>query len=277
MTTNLTTRPAHADTITAIPHRTVPRETQMGWFVRLIPLALMAVLSIPLVHARVTYTYTGNNFTDILGTLWTTSNRITATLTTPGLLPAGYSNSTTTCPAGTTYTLTAGTVTISTTDPNVTVYGCYFATDGSGNITTWYLAPSNKYFDILTETALPGANPATDEVQNSSPTSSEADIFNDPGTWTPPTASNITTALLGMFTGGIFQINKPNDTTLTAQLTTVLSDLTNGTNGQACTDLQIFANDVKAKKGNAIKSTDAATIMRWVGWIAAAIPGCQVH
>ena len=248
----------------------------MGWFVRLIPLALMAVLSIPLVHAQVTYTYTGNNFTDILGTLWTTSNRITATLTTPGLLPAGYSNSTTTCPAGTTFTLTAGTVTISTTDPNVTVYGCYFATDGSGNITTWYLSPSNNDFDILTETALPGANAATDEAQNAHHTS-DADIFDHPGTWTPPTAANITTALLGKFTGGIFQLNKSLGTSLTDQLNTVFTDLNNNYTGQACTDLQIFANHVKAQKGKAINSTDAATIMQWVGWIAAAIPGCQVN
>jgi hypothetical protein len=239
-------------------------------------LALLASVAIPLANAQVTYTYRGNKFSDITGTLWSTNDRITGTLTTPGKLAAGYSNSTTICPAGTTFTLRAGTVTLSTTDATVTVYGCFFATDGSGNITTWFLSSYNNDFDILTETELPGANPASDYANNASQVD-VADIFDHPGTWTSPTAANITTALLGKFTGGIFQLNKSLGTSLTDQLNTVFTDLNNNYTGQACTDLQIFANHVKAQKGKAINSTDAATIMQWVGWIAAAIPGCQVN
>jgi hypothetical protein len=91
MTTNLTTRSAQADTITAVPPRTVPQGTQMGWFVRLILLALMACISIPLAQAQgVTYTYTGMPFQSggsANGDVNPTDYHLTASLTVPTPLP----------------------------------------------------------------------------------------------------------------------------------------------------------------------------------------------
>jgi hypothetical protein len=82
-------------------------------------------------------------------------------------------------------------------------------------------------------------------------------------------------ALLGRLTG---DLNVPGlGNSLVAQITQVLSDLNNGTNGLACSDLQAFVNHVKAQTGKKITSAQAATIMQWVGWIAAATPGCQVN
>jgi hypothetical protein len=53
--------------------------------------------------------------------------------------------------------------------------------------------------------------------------------------------------------------------------------LNNNYPGQACSDLQIFDTHVKDQTGKAITAAQATTILQWVGWIAAAIPGCQVN
>lgn len=67
-------------------NRTTPQSAK---YVGLITLALMAVLLVPLAHAQgVTYTYTGNPFSsEVDGPPWTPEQFITATLTTPGVLP----------------------------------------------------------------------------------------------------------------------------------------------------------------------------------------------
>ncbi len=96
------------------------------------------------------------------------------------------------------------------------------------------------------------------------------------GVWAPPTAQTFTTALLGHLTG---DLTIPGlGTSLVDQVTQVLSDLSHGTNGLACSDLQIFASHIKAQTGKKISTAQATTIMQWVGWIGAAIPGgCQIN
>ena len=116
-------------------------------FVRLIPLALMAVLSIPLAHAQVTYTYTGKNFTATLGTLWTISDRITATLTTPVPFPPIPSFSV--CPVGTTITITVGDVTLQS--PGQTILdNCALEVDSQGKIQFWNLEIENATYVFQT-------------------------------------------------------------------------------------------------------------------------------
>jgi hypothetical protein len=269
MTTNLTARSAQADTITAAPPRTVPRGTQRGWFVRLIPLALMAVLSIPMAQAQLIYTYNGNDFTNIYSTaLYGT--KITVTLTVLAPIPPNLNNSGGQC----------GTASITDRVIAFPPTACSLTTDSTGTITGWDIeyvpggcnCPGVRQMDTLNILNIPGFASARDISFRNGVGGNT--ILNDPGTWTYPTAFSLTNALLGK----VDAMNIPKQgTSLIDQLTTVLTDINNGTLGLACSDLQIFANHVKAQTGKGITTAQATTIMQYVAAISAGIPGCQVH
>jgi hypothetical protein len=265
MKTNLTTRSAQADTITAVPPRTVPRGTQIGWFVRLIPLALMAVLSIPVAQAQLIYTYNGNVFNQSYGSVDASEGtQITVTLSVPAPIPPNLSNSSGYCG---TASITDG---VSTAPPTT----CLLSTDSNGAITQWAIDYRQGVYptvrDLYTDLGLQAQAPGLDQsVLNTA----GKWISGAPGQWTPD-AFSFTNGLLG--TVHTMNIQKQG-TSLIDQLTTVLTDLNNGTLGLACSDLQIFANHVKAQTGKAIPTAQAATIMQYVAAISAGIPGCQVH
>lgn len=88
--------------------------------------------------ADVIYTYTGNNFTDVFTAGYTTSDKITGTLTLSSALPSSLSTLTNESALVVSYSFTDGVNTF--TKPccdsgSQTIFS--FETDGSGTITNW--------------------------------------------------------------------------------------------------------------------------------------------
>jgi hypothetical protein len=185
--------------------------------------------------------------------------------------------------------------------------GAIFSTDSNGNITnqqngnffaiepnfdsntggTTYAArcvwigivcpPSgNNVIDIVISSEIPSLQPPGYDAigEDLGVPNATAAFSSGPGVWTTPTAANLTAALLTVVTG--MNIQKQG-TSLTAQLTTVLTDINHGTLGLACSDLQSFANHVKAQTGKAITTTQSAAILQGVQSISATLPGCQIE
>jgi hypothetical protein len=143
-------------------------------------------------------------------------------------------------------------------------------TDAKGKIINWNLSIRSRDNGIGADTSYTTYDTAFNFV-----TSDDygLDNFATPGKWTPD-AFSFTNGLLGT----VHAMNIPKQgTSLIDQLTTVLTDINNGTLGLACSDLQIFANHVKAQTGKGITTAQATTIMQYVAAISAGIPGCQVH
>lgn len=168
-------------------------------------LIAVTLFAIPLAHADVIYTYTGEDFTNVDGNVFTTSDFITATLVYASLLPASTISTTApiswtmsagplTLTSATTDSYTAGTLTISIT------------TDTTGAIENWDLSaigPVTSLFPPTNSTldTIPGFDGADYPLEGG-----DGENFNTPGTWTfrtgVPEPSSF--ALLGAGLAGLF-------------------------------------------------------------------------
>jgi hypothetical protein len=227
----------------------------------------MAVLSIPMAQAQLIYAYNGNVFNESYGSVDASEGtHITVTLSVLAPIPPNLSNGSGYCG---TASITDG---VSTATPTT----CLLSTDSNGDITQWAIDYRQGAYptvrDLYTDLGLQGQAPGLDQsVLNTA----GRWIQGSPGIWFYPTAFLNTNALLGILNA--WNIQK-HGTSLIDQLTAVLTDINNNTTiGIACSDLQSFANHVKAQTGKAITTAQAATIMQYVAAISAGIPGCEVN
>jgi hypothetical protein len=109
----------------------------------------------PASAAQVIYDYTGNNFTSVFSSGYTTSDKIIGTLTLSAALPASLSILTDETALVTSYSFSDGVNTFTTgccDTGNQTIFE--FMTDASGNITNWLVTletDDNHAGDLTTE------------------------------------------------------------------------------------------------------------------------------
>lgn len=115
----------------------------------------VAALTASAASAQTVYNYTGNNFTSVFAPGYTTSDKITGTLTLSGPLPDSLSILTNETALVTSYSFTDG---VNSFGPgccdsgNQTIFE--FMTDASGNITNWIVTletDDNHTGDLTTE------------------------------------------------------------------------------------------------------------------------------
>lgn len=93
--------------------------------------------------------------------------------------------------------------------------------------------------------------------------------YAEPGRWSPPKPAEIAAGLLTRLTAMNIQ---EQGTSLVAQITSVQSDINDGSLDRACTDLRASVDHVKAQTGKAISPADATASLRWLDYISAGIP-----
>jgi len=132
-------------------------------------------------QASVTYSYTGNTFSDA-NPPYTTSDKVTGFITLPTALAPNLTSYTTVVP--TAFSFSDGVDTITNTTPGAGSQ-FFFKTDASGNITFWgattYVG-STYSFSISTVNA-PGVYGTYDLSQHGGGTQAGQSL-NNPGTWT---------------------------------------------------------------------------------------------
>lgn len=124
---------------------------------RLMKLAsvLVATFAASPAGASVVYTYTGNNFTSVFSSGYTTSDSITGTLTLSSALPSSLTTLTNEVGLVTSYSFSDGVNSFTTgccDTGNQTIFE--FTTDASGNITNWIVTletDDNHTGDLTTE------------------------------------------------------------------------------------------------------------------------------
>jgi hypothetical protein len=152
---------------------------------RILSVALLAALLLPLpaFADTFTYTYTGNDFTVVQG-----SYTLTDSVTGEFALSAPLSDTTSYDAIPTSFSFSDGIQTITNSTPGISVFGFDVTTDASGDIVSWLIdigvltnSGSGNYFTSLSTANV--SNGAIDSGYNPF-TGNEGSIRNDPGTWT---------------------------------------------------------------------------------------------
>lgn len=169
-------------------------------------LVAMLVMSFanPLAHADVIYTYTGNDFTAVIGSPFTTSDFVTLTLDYVHALPDNTISTIT--PKA--WTFAAGPLSLSSTaDPATDLISTYMGVNAEGVVTQWALeANANSPARGIATSNQNGI--AEDFAFENPPFSNNIGSNNqDPGTWTvtytvpePPSLTLLGAGLAGVFT-----------------------------------------------------------------------------
>jgi hypothetical protein len=163
--------------------------------IRMLALLVAFLLPLPLL-ADTTYTYTGNDFTSVYGTAYTTSDSVSGSFTVSTPLGGDLLDDNIT-PAS--FGFTDGVDTL--TNANVTGEEFFsISTNASGEITNWYIVVSDSIVGpaIYTQDDLDGVAADTGENYGLTGVGQNRD---DPGTWTETSSSVApepsTLALLG--------------------------------------------------------------------------------
>lgn len=122
--------------------------------------ALAALFAGSAASAQAVYVYTGNNFTNVFAPGYTTSDKITGTLTLSSTLPSSLTTLTNEVALVTSYSFSDGVNTFNSPccdTGNQTIFD--FMTDSSGNITNWVVTletDDNHTGDLTTESGVAG-------------------------------------------------------------------------------------------------------------------------
>ena len=180
-------------------------------------LALTAVAALSLAYPAsvqavpTTYHYTGNHFTDVIGSLYTTSDFVTVMMTLAGPLGANMPPFTDITPIA--FTLSDGVQTLSSSNPNINVDAFQVGTNAAGQITSWQIVvmsgPVTSDIFIITSGGPIEIHPH-DVGGQPDPEGQEAEGFNFlmPGVWsrgiaTPDTGSTLSLMTLTLIALGL--------------------------------------------------------------------------
>jgi hypothetical protein len=154
-------------------------------------------------HANAIYTYTGNDFnlfTGVPSTVFNTSDRVTATITTIAALAPNLSEYLISSYAGstTTWSFSDGVDTLTNSDNPADVGGFFWvSTDSSGNIDQWDFSIESEDGEaniIITCTANPSC-PTAEDLGSEGPAYLNypaGRIVSDPGSWAETTSGAAT-------------------------------------------------------------------------------------
>lgn len=147
-------------------------------FIRAAALAAMCILS-NIANAGVIYTYTGNTFTNTVGSTITTTDSVTVTINLDNVLLGDLTDSSVLGLAGFTMEMcSAGTC---LNDSSVSFINADVSTNNLGNIERWDLIIIG--FDFLIETFMDNIDPYDSFQDFSTAESRDGFVVSNPGTW----------------------------------------------------------------------------------------------